>query len=177
MSFQATILAVVLFFVGSAVIGGIRAIWKLRRGRRLPDPPLNVDFSMADLHEMLRVGQLTPAEFERAREVVLRNAEKRAAEAEQTGGHAFQVIQARTPAAVPSLPLPVKVLEPGAPPAVAPGVPAASSEQPPVPGPDVAPPERRVPVRKDLAASPDPEQRERQPGDSVTRGATPPPAP
>ena len=74
-----------------------------RTRRRAGDAPLNVDYTVADLQEMLRTGQLTPEEFERARLVVLRNASAREARADRPRGYAFEVIQ--DPPAVPVVPL------------------------------------------------------------------------
>jgi hypothetical protein len=98
----------VLLFIIIPLVGLILAIVALRVIRRMRKaaPPWNVDYSIADLREMLRNGQLTPEEFERAKQVVLRNTEKREAEANRTAdraaGHAFQVIQNPPPLPPPA---------------------------------------------------------------------------
>ena len=86
-----TLLIIVIFLVFTIFVGAARSL--RRRAERLPDRPLNVDFSIADLHEMRRRGQLTPDEFERARQVVLANATKRAAQTDTGAAHGFLVLQ------------------------------------------------------------------------------------
>jgi hypothetical protein len=66
--------------------------------RRRADRPMNVDFSMADLHEMLNQGQITQREFERLRQALLVRAQARAAQMNHenpplVAGHGFEVIQ------------------------------------------------------------------------------------
>jgi len=101
------LLLVVLFFVLTSMVAVARAVWQVRRRRvRLPDPPLHVDFSVAELQDLRDRGQLTPQEFERARTIVLRRAQERDAEADRSRGHAFQVIQKALPADQPPPPLP-----------------------------------------------------------------------
>jgi uncharacterized protein YneF (UPF0154 family) len=88
---QTTIILIVVLLLFVGVVAGARLARQFRR-RRL-DPPLNVDFTVGDLNEMLRKGQLTPTEFERAREIVLRRSQEREAEIDKSRGHAFAVIQ------------------------------------------------------------------------------------
>jgi hypothetical protein len=83
--FSTTILLVASFVAFLALVFTMRI---LRRTRK-PEAPMNVDFSIADLHEMLRRRQISPEEFERAKAVVL----KRVTPVEPRPGHGFQVIQ------------------------------------------------------------------------------------
>ena len=99
-----TLLTVTIVFAAGRTI---RQILR-RQEQRRPGTTLNVDYTVGDLQEMLRAGQLTPAEFERARLVVLRNASAREAQADRERGHAFEVIQysAALPPVAPLAPLP-----------------------------------------------------------------------
>jgi hypothetical protein len=116
--FTWAILFVAIFFGFIAFMSILRAVLKLRK-RDQPEPPLNVEFVMADLHEMLWKGQITPDEFEqlkrsllqrdllraRAREALMRDAEREGPPI----GYAFEVIQKPPPlppAAPPSPPPP-----------------------------------------------------------------------
>jgi hypothetical protein len=92
MLLRIVLLLVVLFFVFTIVVGAART-FRRRWGGRPIDPPLNVDFSVADLEAMRAKGQISPGEFDRAREIVLRRAQERDAESDRSRGHAFAVIQ------------------------------------------------------------------------------------
>ena len=104
MFFSTTIVLSGVFVAFFALVLIMRAVRRMRSGR--PAPPMNVDFSMADLQAMLDQGQLTPEEFERARDIVLRRAAERDADADRSRGHAFEVIQNPPPLPVQSPPPP-----------------------------------------------------------------------
>jgi uncharacterized membrane protein len=55
-----------LVLIVVAVAGFVLVSWVKKRVRR-PDEPPSIGFSLADLRELLRKGQITPEEFERAR--------------------------------------------------------------------------------------------------------------
>ena len=143
MLFTWVIFSLLVMFVSVAIMSIVRAILNVRRLRsEPPEPPLNVDFAMADLHDMLAKGQITAEEFEQLRESVLLRAQvrevlPRESQARQPPvGHAFQVIQ-KPPPLPPAAPAPAAPL--AAPPAapVAPGPPPAPSPESLAP---VAPP-------------------------------------
>ncbi len=132
MLFTWVIFSLVVMFVSVAIMSIVRAILNVRRLRNEPpEPPLNVDFAMADLHDMLAKGQITAEEFEQLRESVLLRAQVREALLRESQmrqppvGHAFQVIQKPPP--LPPAAGPVAAPPPVAPPAapVAPGPPPA----------------------------------------------------
>jgi len=101
----ATLLGIV--FLGFFVLVIVLRIVRRSRSQR-PDPPMNVDFSMADLHEMHEKGLVSAEEFERLRQAVLLRAQARQAMQRPPGAAGFQVIQN---------PPPLPPLAPEAPPA------------------------------------------------------------
>ena len=96
-----------LVFAGFVTLVLVLRIVRRSRRRRF-DPPIDVDFSMAELLEMRRKGLVTEAEAERLKQTVLaraeaRDAKRREAESQKPprGGPGFQVIQ--NPPQVPPL--------------------------------------------------------------------------
>jgi hypothetical protein len=102
------VISLVAMFAFVAIMSIVRAILHLRRPGELEEPPLNVDFALADLHDMLARGQITPEEFQQLRQSVLLRAEVREVLLRESQvrqppvGHAFQVIQKPPP--LPPLP-------------------------------------------------------------------------
>jgi hypothetical protein len=105
------VISLVAMFAFVAIMSIVRAILHLRRPGEPAEPPLNVDFALADLHDMLARGQITPHEFEQLRQSVLLRAEVREVLLRESQvrqppvGHAFQVIQ-KPPPLPPLPPLP-----------------------------------------------------------------------
>jgi hypothetical protein len=105
------VISLVAMFAFVAIMSIVRAILHLRRPGEPEEPPLNVDFALADLHDMLARGQITPQEFEQLRQSVLLRAEVREVLLRESQvrqppvGHAFQVIQ-KPPPLPPLPPLP-----------------------------------------------------------------------
>ena len=97
----ATLLGIV--FVGFFVLVIVLRIVRRSRLQR-PDTPMNVDFSMADLHEMQAKGFVSAEEFERLKQAVLVRAQAREALQRPAGAAGFQVIQ-NPPPLPPSAPL------------------------------------------------------------------------
>lgn len=56
-----------LVLIVVAVAGFVLVSWVKKRVNRPDNEPVSIGFSLADLRELLRKGQLTPEEFERAR--------------------------------------------------------------------------------------------------------------
>ena len=83
-----TTLLGLVFFGFIALIVMLRLV--RRSLRRRADRPLNVDFSVAELHEMQRKGMLTAEEFERLKQSVLTRAPSQPHAGRAPG---FQVIQ------------------------------------------------------------------------------------
>ena len=65
------IVFVIIFFAFIAFMSILRAVMKLRRNDEPPVPPLNVDFAIADLHELLAKGQISREEFEQLKHALL----------------------------------------------------------------------------------------------------------
>jgi hypothetical protein len=87
----------VSFFLACLVIGYLGLIYVMRTLRRFKDtreePVESLNFTVADLHRMVAAGQMTPQEFERAREVVLRQQSQPAPVSKvQPTGRGFEVI-------------------------------------------------------------------------------------
>ena len=95
----ATLLSIV--FLGFFVLVIVLRIIRRSQSQR-PDPPMNVDFSMADLHEMQAKGLVSAEEFERLRQAVLLRAQAREAMQRPPGAAGFQVIQ--NPPLLPAAP-------------------------------------------------------------------------
>jgi hypothetical protein len=90
-----TTLAVV-FAVDVGFIVVMRVRRNLRRAR--DEKPVNYDFTVGELNELLRTGKLSPQEYEKAKAVVLERATAAAAAAAARlppgqQGHGFEVIQ------------------------------------------------------------------------------------
>ena len=106
MLFTWAIFALAAMFACVAILSIVRAVLHVRRLRsEPPEPPMpNLDFAMADLHDMLANGQITPEEFEQLRLSVLTRAQVREALLREsqmrqppTVGHAFEAIQRPPP--------------------------------------------------------------------------------
>jgi hypothetical protein len=92
-----------LVFAGFVTLVLVLRIVRRSRRRRF-DPPMDVDFSMAELHEMRAKGLVTAEEFERLKQTVLVRSQAREAtrlealsQKRPVGAPGFQVIQEPPP--------------------------------------------------------------------------------
>src|SRR5690349_10643606 len=84
-----TIAVLFAVYVAFIIVMRVRRNLRIRREEK----PVNYDFTVGELNDLLRTGKLSPQEFEKAKSAVLTRAAAAARLPPGAAGHGFEVIQ------------------------------------------------------------------------------------